>query len=103
MAYGAYTSAEARARATPPASSPRRRPAPQATPADGPRPGPPGPTSQAPSFPSQANTGPFLPEVWAQLDDIDLVEEFKSRVVAFVNIPRAIRRDYIRAQGIALG
>ena len=70
--------------------------------AAGPQPRPPGPVRQAASFPSQTNTSPFPPEVWAQLDGIDLVEEFKSRVVTFVNIPHTIRREYIRVQGIAL-
>ena len=102
MLYGAYTSAEARARVAPQASPPRRRCATTATPADGPQPRPPGPVRQAASFPSQTNTSPFPPEVWAQLDGIDLVEEFKSRVVTFVNIPHTIRREYIRVQGIAL-
>ena len=52
--------------------------------------------------PSQANTGPFLPEVWAQVDKINLVEEFKQRVETFVAMPQVIRGDYIRAQDVAL-
>ena len=53
-------------------------------------------------FPSQANTRPSLPEVWAQLDAIDLVEEFQQRVGTFVGIPQVIRGEYIRAQDVAL-
>ena len=40
--------------------------------------------------------------MWAQLDAIDLVEEFQQRVGTFVGIPQVIRGEYIRAQDVAL-
>ena len=109
MVYGAYASAAARNGA--PEQARRRRPAPSSAGAQTmsseadpiTRSGDPalrggiGSANPAASpFPRQASTGPFLPEVWAQLDGIDLVEEFKQRVDTFVG------GDYIRAQGVAL-
>ena len=103
MVYGAYMSAAART--AEPRQIRRRRAAPSSTAAQ---------TNSSATdpitrsgdpvrrVPSQANTGPFLPEVWAQVDKINLVEKFKQRVETFVAMPQVIRGDYIRAQDVAL-
>ena len=77
VVYGAYMSAAARN--TEPRQRRRRRAAPSSTTAQTTSPAADPITRSgdpASRFPSQANTRPSLPEVWAQLDAIDLVEEF---------------------------
>ena len=81
MVYGAYMFAAARN--TEPRQPRRRRAAPSSTTAQTTSPAADPITRSgdpASRFPGQAYTVPFLPEVWAKIDAIDLVEEFQQRV-----------------------